>query len=103
MTCVLGLLLDQPDQPAHHRGVATQVNVAEAKAKLSDLVERAAAGEDIVIARNGRPRVRLVALAERDEPRRPGRWAGQDVFGPDWEADLTDDFEDLGDGPALLS
>ena len=79
--------------------MTTQVNVAEAKAKLSDLVERAAAGEDIVIARNGRPRVRLVALPARSEPRRPGRWAGKDVFGPGWEADLTDDFEDLDDGP----
>lgn len=75
--------------------MVTQVNVAEAKAKLSDLVERAVAGEDIVIARNGRPRVRLVALAERDEPRRPGRWAAKDVFGAGLEADLTDDFEDL--------
>ncbi|MBA2496043.1 MAG: type II toxin-antitoxin system Phd/YefM family antitoxin [Acidimicrobiia bacterium] len=41
-----------------------QVNVAEAKAHLSQLLEDAAAGEDIVIARAGRPVARLVPLAE---------------------------------------
>jgi len=34
----------------------------EAKTKLSQLVERAQAGEDIVIARNGKPAARLVAI-----------------------------------------
>jgi prevent-host-death family protein len=38
----------------------------EAKTKLSQLVERAAAGEDIVIARNGTPVARLVAVAGRN-------------------------------------
>lgn len=76
-------------------GVTTQVNLYEAKAKLSDLVERAANGEDIVIAKSGRPRVRLVPVAERVEPRTPGRWKGHVVFGPDGDKDLTDEFEDL--------
>ena len=75
--------------------VKTQVNVAEAKAKLSDLVERAAAGEEIVIAKNGRPRVRLVPISDRSSPRVFGRWAGAAVFQPGWEDDLTDDFEEL--------
>ena len=35
----------------------------EAKTKLSQLVERAKAGEDIVIARNGKPVARLVPIA----------------------------------------
>ncbi len=74
--------------------VTTQVNVAEAKAKLSDLVERAANGEDIVIARAGKPRVRLVAVPERTEPRRPGALKGRIVFHPGWDDDLTDEFED---------
>ena len=47
------------------------VNIAEAKAKLSALVDRAAAGEDIILARAGKPLVRLTALADR-LPRQPG-------------------------------
>ena len=38
------------------------VNIADAKARLPELVERAAQGEEIVIARNGKPRARLVAI-----------------------------------------
>lgn len=75
----------------------TQVNVAEAKAKLSDLLERAVAGEDIVIARNGRPRVRLVPVLVRTEPRKPGALKGQIWMAPDFDDDLTDTFECLQD------
>jgi prevent-host-death family protein len=49
----------------------TMVNVAEAKAHLSALIDRAAAGEEIILSRAGRPLVRLVPLAER-APRQPG-------------------------------
>jgi prevent-host-death family protein len=41
----------------------TQVGIREARAKLSQLVRRAENGEDIVIARNGRPAARLVPVA----------------------------------------
>ena len=74
--------------------MTTQVNVAEAKAKLSDLIERAANGEDIVIARAGRPQVRLVPVPERTRPREFGQLRGQIVFHPGWEDDVRD-FEDL--------
>lgn len=49
-------------------------NIAEAKAHFSELVTRAAAGEEIVIARSGKPLARLVPLAEekKKEPRRIG-------------------------------
>lgn len=77
--------------------VTTQVNVAEAKAKLSDLVERAANGEDIVIARAGKPRVRLVPVPTQTEPRRFGQLEGQIWYGPDFDDDLTDMFECLQD------
>lgn len=75
--------------------MTTQVNLYEAKTHLSDLVERAAEGEDIVIAKSGKPKVRLVAVAKRTEPRRPGRWKGRIVFGPDYDKSLADQFEDL--------
>jgi prevent-host-death family protein len=46
-----------------------QVNLSEAKTHLSALVEAAAAGEKIVIARNGKPKAKLVALTATDKPR----------------------------------
>lgn len=45
------------------------VNLYEAKTQLSRLVDRAAAGDDIVIARQGRPLVRLIPV---DTPRPSG-------------------------------
>jgi prevent-host-death family protein len=50
------------------------VNLYEAKTKLSQLVERAAAGEEIVIAKAGRPLARLVPLATRTAPARSVCW-----------------------------
>lgn len=52
------------------------VNIADAKARLPELVQRAARGEEIVIARNGRPQARLVPLAPAG-PRVPGRGSGE--------------------------
>jgi prevent-host-death family protein len=51
------------------------INVAEAKAKLSQLLDRASAGEEIVITRAGKPVARLVAL-DMVERRKPGAWRG---------------------------
>jgi prevent-host-death family protein len=47
------------------------VNVAEAKAHLSALMDRAAAGEEIILSRAGRPVARLMPLEEQT-PRQPG-------------------------------
>lgn len=47
--------------------MVTQVNVSEAKAKLSELLDAALAGREVVIARAGRPVVRLVPIAEPHE------------------------------------
>ena len=44
------------------------VNVGEAKANLSRLLKRAEAGEEVVIARNGKPVARLVSCEERGKP-----------------------------------
>jgi prevent-host-death family protein len=49
-----------------------QVNIAEAKAQLSDLVEQAEKGRSIIIARNGRPVAKLVPLTERRTNVKPG-------------------------------
>jgi prevent-host-death family protein len=58
--------------------MAESVNVYEAKTHLSQLIDRAAAGEEIVIARAGRPVARLVPLADSPSRRRsPGAWRGR--------------------------
>jgi prevent-host-death family protein len=45
--------------------MAIQVNIAEAKAKLSALIEAAEKGEDVIIARNGEPVARVSALSPK--------------------------------------
>jgi len=71
------------------------INMHEAKTTLSRLVERALAGEEIVIARNGTPLVRLVPVTQKAEPRVPGRLKGQIWISPDFELsdEEIDDFE----------
>ena len=41
------------------------VNIYEAKTRLSQLVDKAASGEDVVLSRNGKPLVRITALAPK--------------------------------------
>ncbi len=74
------------------------VNLYEAKTKLSELVERAAAGEEIVIAKAGRPLARLVPLAKRTAPREFGFLAGQVWVGPDFDDPLPDDIQAAFEG-----
>ncbi len=65
----------------------------EAKTKLSQLVERAEAGEDIVIARNGKPVARLVPVAKGGSLMSVrGLWRGR--------VRIADDFDDLPDDVA---
>ena len=66
------------------------VNIYDAKARLSALVEQAAAGADIIIAKAGRPRARLVAV--RDTARRiPGKGKGRVWIAKDFDAPLPPD------------
>jgi prevent-host-death family protein len=51
--------------------MSAQINIAEAKAKLSELLDRAVAGEEIVIARAGQPLARLVPIKRQ---RKGGAW-----------------------------
>jgi prevent-host-death family protein len=68
------------------------VNIHEAKTHLSRLVERAAAGEEIVIARNGRPVARLIGLQEDDSPRVPGSMRGLITIADDFDDPLPPDL-----------
>jgi len=65
-----------------------QVNMHEAKTHLSRLVERAAAGEEIVIAKAGKPVAKLVPVnGSQLQPRTPGAWKGKLWLAEDWDSD----------------
>ncbi|WP_432505865.1 type II toxin-antitoxin system Phd/YefM family antitoxin [Kineococcus arenarius] len=66
------------------------VNVHEAKTHLSRLLEAVERGEDVVIARSGKPVARLVPARSRGA-RRPGSWKGQVVIASDFD-DTPDDL-----------
>ena len=53
-----------------------QVNIREAKTQFSRLLALAEAGEEVVIARNGTPVAKLVALPKKAGKRQPGQWKG---------------------------
>jgi prevent-host-death family protein len=54
----------------------TSISVYNARAEFSRLIERALAGEDIVITRRGKPAVRLVPVVQQPAPRKPGALKG---------------------------
>jgi prevent-host-death family protein len=72
------------------------VNIHEAKTHLSRLIERVEAGEEITIARAGRPVAKLVAISRRTEPRVPGSWKGKVRIAEDFDAPLPEFDEALG-------
>ncbi len=61
------------------------VNIHDAKTHLSRLLARVEAGEEIVIARAGRPVARLVPLRDDRAPRTPGGWEGHVWIAPDFD------------------
>ena len=70
--------------------MAKIVNLYEAKTRLSRLVEQAANGEEIIIAKAGRPRARLVSMGRSAKPRKPGAWKGRVVIAADFDARLPE-------------
>ncbi len=75
-----------------------QINLYQAKTRLSELVDRAAAGEEIVIARHGRPVAKLVAYKPRARKRRKlgllaGKWKIPEDFDDPLPEDVLDAFE----------
>lgn len=66
--------------------MSKQVNIYEAKTNLSRLVDEAAAGSEIVIARHGHPVAKLVAADARGSGKRPlGLYRGQIWVAPDFD------------------
>lgn len=85
------LSVDQLDQIVS--GVVpldAMVNLYEAKTRLSSLVDEAAAGAEIIIAKHGKPLAKLVPFREASR-RRPGRAKGRIWISADFDAPLPDD------------
>jgi prevent-host-death family protein len=71
----------------------TTVNVHEAKTHLSKLLQRAACGEEIIIAKAGKPIAVLGPLPKPVGTRVPGRYRGQIVIHPNFD-DPIEEFEE---------
>jgi len=67
------------------------LNLYDAKARLSALVDEAAAGAEIIIAKNGKPRARLVPIRQQAR-REPGAAKGKIWISQDFDAPLPDDL-----------
>ena len=68
------------------------INLYDAKTQLSQLVERAAAGEEIIIAKAGRPMARLVPMKVPMVTRVPGMLKGKIAIGPAFDDPLPADM-----------
>ena len=68
-------------------------NVAEAKAQFSSLVRKAVAGEDIIISKDHKPLVKLVALFQPRQARQPGSAKGRVRLAADFDR-TPPDFKD---------
>ncbi|MSR81458.1 MAG: type II toxin-antitoxin system Phd/YefM family antitoxin [Candidatus Latescibacteria bacterium] len=66
----------------------TQVNIHAAKTHFSQLLDRVSSGEEIVIAKAGKPIARLVPLESRKHQRRPGSAKGKISMAEDFNAPL---------------
>jgi prevent-host-death family protein len=75
------------------RATERYVNIADAKARLSELVDKAAKGEEILIARDHKPLARLVPVERARGPRKPGTAKGQIWIASDFE-ETPADFDD---------
>lgn len=73
-------------------------NMHEAKTQLSRLAERAADGEEIIIARAGRPLARIVSLDASRKPRKLGLWRGAVEISPDFDDHLPPEIQRYFDG-----
>ncbi|MGH7629765.1 MAG: type II toxin-antitoxin system Phd/YefM family antitoxin [Gemmatimonadales bacterium] len=82
------------------RVVRETVSLYHAKTHLSRLVDRAAAGEEIVIAKSGRARARLVPLEDRQGLRVPGKGRGKWRVGRNVDRPLPDDLLATFEGEA---
>ncbi len=77
-----------------------QVNIHNAKTHLSRLLERAGAGEEIVIAKSGKPIAKLVPLQPSRQERRKGLMKGKIKIGKDFDHPLPGEIQTEFEGKA---
>ena len=68
-------------------------NIAEAKTHFSELVQKAMLGEEVIIAKDNKPVVKLVPLVPPEQSRKPGSAKGQVWMAPDFDA-IPEDFRE---------
>lgn len=69
-----------------------QINIHQAKTQLSKLVEEAAQGEEIIIAKSGKPVAKLVPIAAtKAKIRKPGGLKGQIWLADDFDAPMSEE------------
>jgi prevent-host-death family protein len=71
---------------------SASINIHEAKTHFSRLVDRAAAGEEIVIAKAGKPVAKLVPLGRDMTPRKLGQAEGEFWMADDFDGPLPDEL-----------
>ena len=65
----------------------SKFNIAEAKTHFSKLVQKAMLGEEVIIAKDNKPVLKLVPLEKPRQPRKPGSGRGQVLYvAPDFDA-----------------
>lgn len=69
----------------------SKFNIAEAKTHFSELVQKAMLGEEVIIAKDNKPVLKLVPLDEPKRPRKPGSGKGQILY-------IAPDFDDTPEG-----
>ena len=67
-------------------------NIHEAKTHLSRLIESVIAGEEVIIAKAGKPLVKLIPYEETKQPRKPGGWEGKVTMSDDFDEELPDNI-----------
>lgn len=78
---------------ATQKAPATRYNIAEAKSRFSELVQKALLGEEVIIAKGHKPLLKLVCIDKPRERRRPGSAKGRIWMAPDFD-DTPEDFKD---------
>ncbi len=74
------------------------VNIHEAKTHLSRLAEEVAAGEEIIVAKAGKPIIKLVPIVTKPKKRKIGALKGKLRIAKDFDAPLPDEFLDAFEG-----
>ena len=72
--------------------MAVQVNLSDAKSKLSELINQVIAGEEVIIAKSGKPVAKIVPYEKPTQNRKPGSAKGKLFISEDFDVPLPNDI-----------